>query len=231
VASKTLELDLPFTNGQLKGDVPKAPAFNRVEAEKLLDAQGWILGKGNIRKKDGRELRLSVVAIKNTEFERVLEKLAGSWRSIGITVDTKLIDSSDATQSEVQSVLQTRNYDVLLYQLDIGADPDVYAYWHSTQSTSQGLNFANYANSISDDALSSARTRVEPELRNAKYITFAKQWILDVPAIGLYQPTAQYVSSNMVTSFDASNTFVSSIDRYSDVLDWSVGTRNVYKTP
>lgn len=228
---KTLTLDLPFTSGQLSGDVPGALAYDQAAAKKILDEKGWIVGKDNIRSKDGRELRLSVAAIKNTEFERVLEKLAGSWRAIGITVDTKIIDPSDATQSEVQSVLQTRNYDVLLYQLDIGADPDVYAYWHSSQSTAQGLNFANYANAISDDALSSARTRVEPALRNAKYITFARQWLADVPAIGLYQSTAQYISSNKVKTFNSSNVFVSPIDRYSDVLNWSVGTKSVYKTP
>lgn len=231
LSDKVLELDLPFVSGQLSGSVPKAQAYDKTAAEKILNDQGWVVGKDNVRYKDGQELKLSVVAIKNTEFERVLEKLAGSWRSIGVVVETKTIDPSDTAQNQVQGVLQSRNYDVLLYQLDIGADPDVYAYWHSSQATSQGLNFADYANVISDDALSSARTRVEPALRNAKYITFAKQWLADVPAIGLYQPTAQYVNSNSVKSFNQSNTFVTATDRYSDVLDWAVGKESVYKTP
>lgn len=231
LSAKASLLDLPFTNSQLSGDVPKAQSYNKADAEKILNDQGWVIGSDNIRKKDGKELKLSVVAIKNTEFERVLEKLAGGWRSIGIAVDTKIIDPTDSTQGEVQNVLRARSYDVLLYQLDIGADPDVYAYWHSSQASAAGLNLANYANAISDDALSSARTRVEPALRNAKYITFAKQWLTDVPAIGLYQPTAQYVSSKKVQSFDNSNVLVSPIDRYADVLNWSVGKESVYKTP
>ena len=131
----------------------------------------------------------------------------------------------------MQNILQPRNYDVLLYQLNIGADPDIYAYWHSSQISPQGLNFSNYSNTISDDALTSARSRVEPLLRNAKYLTFSRQWLSDVPAIGLYQSTSQYVTSKNTHSFDKSNTLISPINRYSDVLDWSVGSQTVYKTP
>jgi peptide/nickel transport system substrate-binding protein len=227
----TLALDLPFTNGQITGDVPKAPGYDLVGAKKYLDDAGWKLNAQNIREKDGKQLRLSVVTMKDSEFESVLEILAGQWRSLGITIETKIVDPTDVAQNVVQSILQPRNFDILLYQLNIGADPDVYAYWHSSQISSQGFNFSNYSNAISDDALASARARVEPTLRNAKYITFANQWLADVPAIGLYQSTAQYVRSDNVRSSDKSTVLVTPVDRYSDVLDWSVGSRSVYKTP
>ena len=150
---------------------------------------------------------------------------------LGIAIDTHVLDPNDVTQNVVQNILQPRNFDVLLYQYNIGADLDVYAYWHSSQVTQHGSNFSNYSNVISDEALTSARARVEPTLRNAKYITFAKQWLSDIPAIALYQPTAQYVTSNNVHSFDNLDILISPIDRYSDVLDWSAGSRSVYKTP
>jgi peptide/nickel transport system substrate-binding protein len=146
-------------------------------------------------------------------------------------VETHVIDPSDTSQNFVQNILQPRNFDVLLYRLNIGADPDVYAYWHSSQAVSQGLNFSNYSNIISDDALASAHVRVEANLRNAKYITFAKQWLSDVPAIGLYQSTAQYVYRTNVNAVGRSDVLVSAVDRYDNVLDWSIGTRTVYKTP
>jgi len=222
---------LPFTSNQLTGDVPAAPIYDKPGAIKLLDENGWKLNSKNIREKDGAELKLSVVTIKNSEFEYVLEILADQWRELGMTIEIKIIDLSDETQNVVQSVLQPRNYDVLLYQLDIGADPDVYVYWHSSQASLQGSNYSNYSNVISDDALTSARSRVEPALRNAKYLTFAKQWLVDIPAIGLYQSTIKYVTSRKADSFDVSNVLIAPIDRYSDVLNWSVGSRTVYKTP
>jgi len=227
----TPALDLPFTDGQLTGDIPEVPKFNLIEAKKSLEDAGWVLNSSNVRVKDGTVLKISVVTMKDNEFECVLETLAGQWRAVGITVDTQIADPTDLTQNVVQNILQPRNFDVLLYRLDIGADPDVYAYWDSTQATPQGLNFSNYSNVISDDALDSARTRVEPELRNAKYITFAKQWIFDVPAIGLYQSTVQYVHTDNIQAIDGSSVMVSATDRYGDVLNWSTGSRTVYKTP
>jgi len=227
----TPSLDLPFTNGQLSGDVPTVAKFDLNAAKATLDANGWILNSNGVREKGGKELKISVVAMKGSEFESVLEALSGQWRAAGFMVETKVVDLSDITQNVVQDILQPRNYDVLIYQLDIGADPDVYAYWASTQVTSSGLNFSNYSNIISDDALTSARSRVEYNIRNAKYITFAKQWLNDVPAIGLYQSTIQYVYGNNIHAFDKSNVLVSSVDRYSDILEWSVGEKTVYKTP
>ena len=227
----TQSLDLPLTNNQIYGDLPNIPVYDKAAAAKLLDERGWKLNGKNVREKDGKPLKLSVVTIKDNELERTLENLVGQWRSLGVTIDTQVIDLSDASQNSAQSILQPRNFDVLLYRLDIGADPDVYAYWHSSQATIEGYNFANYSNVISDAALLSARVRVEPDLRNAKYLTFVRQWALDVPAIGLYQSTAQYVSSKNVRSYDRSSVLISPINRYCDILDWSVGTQAVYKTP
>lgn len=223
-------LDLPFINRQVTGDLPAVPAYNVDEAKRLLDSAGWILD-GTVRKKAGVEMKLTVVTTKDGDYEAVLETLAGQWRELGIGIDTQVYDPTDLSQRFIQDILQPRTYDVLIRLLPIGADPDVFAYWHSSQATSRGSNFSNYANAISDDALASARTRIEPTLRNAKYVTFARQWVADAPAIGLYQAATRYVSSKNAVSFDSLNSLVSSVDRYADVLYWSVGERPVFKTP
>ncbi len=227
----TPRLDLPFINGQLTGDVPQAPAYDKANAKKLLDDAGWQLDASGHRVKNGQNLKLSVVTIKDDDYERALETLAGQWRDLGIQVDTVVINPNDTTTRAVRETLQSRNYDVLIYQLTIGADPDVYAYWHSSQANPLGLNLSNYSDAIADDALVSARSRLEPGLRNAKYITFSKQWLADVPAIGLYQSVAYYATSHHDQSYNDKNVFVSQFDRYQDVLYWSTGSRMVYKTP
>jgi peptide/nickel transport system substrate-binding protein len=227
----TPQLDLPVTSSQLSGDLPSAPKFNSDAAEKMLTDNGWVINDKGVREKAGVQLELSAVTIKNSELERALEILSGQWRSIGVAINTKVIDPNDIAQGFAQTILQPRNYDVLLYQLNIGADPDVYAYWHSSQAILQGFNFANYSDVISDDALSSARVKFDKTLRNAKYLTFVKQWLNDVPAIGLYQSTTQYVSSKTVKSVGDDNILISPIDRYASILDWTVGGRTVYKTP
>ena len=223
------ELYLPFIDSQISGNVPAKPAYDVTRANQLLNEAGWLMQDG-VRVKDGKPLTLSVVTTKNNDFEMALRIVSKQWRALGVTVSTIIVDTSDTSQDVVQDILQPRQYDVLLYQLTVGGDPDVYAYWHSSQAAS-GLNFSNYTNAISDDALESARSRVEPDLRNAKYITFANQWLSDAPAIGLYQATMQYVSTKSVHALPKDFMLVSAADRYNAVRFWSVGDRMVYTTP
>ncbi len=230
LGSGTPALYTPFVNGQLSGDVPAAPIYDVAAAKEMLKEDGWIITDG-VLKKNGQPLTLNVVTIKDSDFETVLQKLAGQWRQLGITVNTTVADPNSVSNNVVQNILQPRAYDVLIYQLNIGADPDVYAYWHSSQANELGFNFSNYSNPLSDDALSSARSRLEPELRNAKYITFAKQWLSDAPAIGLYQSTLQYVSSKQISTLQPSNVLVSPVDRYNNILYWTVNQKTVFTTP
>jgi peptide/nickel transport system substrate-binding protein len=224
------QLYLPFVNGQLSGDIPAAPVYDVNQAKQLLDNDGWKLD-GSIRAKDGKQLRLIVVTTKDIDLEKTLEKVTSQWRQLGVAVTTNIVDPSDPNQNVTQNILQPRNFDVLISPMTIGADPDVYAYWHSSQATRSGSNFSNYSNPISDDALGTARTRLEPEIRNAKYLIFARQWLKDVPAVGLYQSTIHYVANKSVNGLPNNSVLVSETDRYADVLNWSVGTRGVYTTP
>ncbi len=223
------ELYLPFISSQVSGNIPAKPAYDVIRAGELLNEAGWAIS-GSTRIKDGQPLKLSVVTTKNNDFEKALEVLAKQWNALGVTVTTSIVDPTDPSQNVVQEVLQPRKYDVLLYQLTVGGDPDVYAYWNSSQASS-GLNFSNYKNAVADDALLSARSRIEPDLRNAKYITFANQWLADVPAIGLYQATMQYVHTKSIHALPEDYTLVSSADRYGNVRFWTVGNRMVFATP
>ncbi len=229
VSDSVPELYLPFASGQVTGTIPPAPLYDQARAAALLDEAGWKID-GSTRKKDGQALTLSLVTTKNPDFEKALEVLTEQWQELGVTITTSIVDPSDPVQNVAQEILQPRRFDVLLYQLTIGSDPDVYAYWHSSQATS-GFNFSNYKNAVSDDALSSARTRLEPELRNAKYLTFARQWLDDVPAIGLYQTTTQYIHTDNVHAFGPNTKLNASVDRYTGVRYWAVGSSNVFKTP
>ena len=113
--------------------------------------------------------------------------------AIGVAVEVNEVDTTSAASNFVQGVLQSRNFDVLMYELTLGADPDVYAYWHSSQASATGYNFANYSNQSSDAALASARSRLEPDLRTAKYAQFVQQWLNDAPAVALYQVSSEYL--------------------------------------
>jgi peptide/nickel transport system substrate-binding protein len=221
------ELYLPFVDGQVEGteSIP-IPKYDTAAASKLLTDSGWVMQNG-VRTKAADKLRLKIVTRKNGEYETALRVLAGQWRNLGIEVDSQVFDTSDASQSFTQDVLRPRDYDVLIDELVIGGDPDVFAYWHSRGL----LNFSNYGNVTSDDALTSARTRSDPALRAVKYTAFAKQWLSDAPAIGLYQSDFIYVDSKTTHAIQPDSAIVTSDEHYADVRYWTSDQGSVYKTP
>jgi len=226
---KPLSLDTPLMSSQLGSNSPIADKFDLEKAKSTLDSAGWKLD-GSIRKKDGKELTLSVVTIKGS-YEQVADKIVSMWSQLGINLSVAVYDPTDSSQNFVQDIVQPRNYDVLIYPIFVGGDPDVFAYWHSSQANSAGYNFANYSSSVANALLDSARSRTESNLRQLKYIQFSKQWLSDVPAIGLYQNVLTYVHTKSTKPFSEKNITPAAENRFSDVKYWSVSTKPVYKTP
>lgn len=202
--------------------------FSLDAAKQHLEAAGWAAGNNGARTKDGQPLKVSLVGVRSGDYPLILETLAEQWSKLGAQVTTRL-EEPDRVQ---QDVLAPRLYDVVLYELAVGGDPDVYAYWHSSQAGMNGINLANYRSGAVDDALSSARSRIEPELRSAKYRTFIQQWLNDVPAVALYQPHLHYVTGLKVEAIDESHgSLVDYVDRYRSVLYWSADSSATYDTP
>lgn len=216
-------LYLPFVNGQVPGtDTIPAPEYSKQQAAKLLDQAGWVL-KDGVRTKGAEKLRLKIVTRENSDYEKVLRLLVGQWRQLGIQVESQSYDTSGFAQD----VLQLRNFDVLVDELVVGGDPDVFAYWHSLGRQ----NFTGYGSTISDDALASARTRSDPALRAVKYTAFAKQWLADVPAIGLYQSNLVYIHTKTSNTIEPDEKIISNDEHYANVRYWTADHASVYKTP
>lgn len=204
----------------------KQAAFDPKAAGAALDAAGWVL-KGSVREKDGQRLQLSVVAPQSGDFPQMLELISKQWRSIGIDVKTQLVQTSTFEQN----ILTSRAYDVLLYELALGADPDVFAYWHSSQASVRGFNLSNYKSGIADDALLSARNRNEEALRIAKYQGFFKQWLQDAPAVALYRPHLRYVTTDNTKAVDPAHAVIDTLGRYHTLNQWTVSQGEQFKTP
>lgn len=221
------QLHLPFIASQVTGaDGIPAPKSDVSSAIKILEKEGWRL-KDGVRTKKNKELRFRLVTRRNVEYEVALRALISQWSSLGIKIDAEVFDTSDTSKSFAGDVLQPRNYDILLDELVIGADPDVYAFWHSGGL----LNFSNYGNDVSDDALASAREKSDPALRSAKYRTFARQWIADIPAIGLYQSNLIYVHTKSTNTISDDEVIISPNSHYANVKYWTAEKGRVYKTP
>ena len=192
------------------------PAMNLDRAGQLLDAAGWTLGPNGKRQRNGEPLRIRVVTVNSGNYPAVAEEVMRQWAQIGVEFDSLVVKPEDVQQN----IIIPRAYDVLVYEVAIGRDSDVYAYWHSSQASSVGLNLSNYKSAKVDDELDSARTRLDVALREAKYRLFVQQWVNDVPAIGLYRPSLAYIQNKNVETFTA-RPLVDSTDRYFNVRYWA----------
>lgn len=232
VGDNVARLDTPILQSQIAQKLPAAPDYNLDKAKALLKEAGWTYSQGQWKGKDGRPLAVAVTTSSGRdEYKKIVDVLKQQWSKLGVDVQLREIDTSSTTTSFVQSVLQPRDYDALLYELELGADPDVFAYWHSSQASASGYNFANYSNRTVDNDLVGGRSRTNSALRAAKYIQFVNQWLNDAPAIGLYQSVGSYVLNNGASIVEPRGSLNTMNDRYADVTTWSTGRASVYKTP
>ena len=113
--------------------------YNLEEANAILDQNGWVKNQEGVREKSGKKLSFSLSSQNNSEYAYTSQILQRQWREVGADVKVDLESDTD-----LQSTIASHNYDSLLYGISVGNDPDVYAYWHSSQAdvrSSSRLNF------------------------------------------------------------------------------------------
>jgi peptide/nickel transport system substrate-binding protein len=199
------------------------PSYNQDLASQYLDKAGWVSGDTN-RSKDGKPLKLSIAAQDTPAYTQVAQYLQTQWSKLGIRTDVRYYGNDDLQKA----VIPAHDYDILLYGINIGVDPDVFAYWDSSQASisSQGhLNLSEYKSKAADQALESARTRADAQLRVTKYKAFLTAWTNDAPALALYQPNMLYISRGPVFNYERKETNTSA-DRFYNVNEWMIRQRH-----
>lgn len=210
-------LDYPILESEIELKVyPELPAYNLDTAKQKIAAAGLA----------GQTLRLATI---NTGyFPALAEQFQTQLTELGFNVK---VDIYTPSQEFLLNVVQARNYDILLYEVELGADPDPFPYYHSSQASSSGLNLSNYANSLVDDLILGARTSMNPDTRTAKYENFLTRWVDDVPAIGIYQASMVYYFNKNVRTFSEDDRLVYPVDRFGDVEYWAVDRATKNRTP
>lgn len=194
------------------------------EANQILETLGWKRDtKTGIRSKDGQPLKFRLFSSGSAEFSGLTSSLQKQWRELGVQVDVVLETSAD-----LQTNVNNHEYDALLYGISVGSDPDVYAYWHSTQAdirSATRLNLSEYKSAVADKALEAGRTRSDTSNRAAKYKPFLQAWHDDYPALALYQQQFLYITSNNFSGLN-STLMHASTDRYTNVVNWTIKKSN-----
>ena len=213
-----LPLDYPLLASQVDFDnFPSLPEYNP-------DAAKDIIAAANIP--EDQPIRL--VTTDYGYLPALAENLRFQLENLGLKVEMSVMPKG---QDFIVGVIRPRNYDILIYEIELGSDPDLFAYYHSSQTTENSLNLSNYSSTIASDAILAARGTMDQIVRDAKYETFLKAWVDDAPAIGIYQVNLSYFVNRNVRSFSEDLRLVTPNDRFNDVSFWATEKTNKNRTP
>lgn len=167
---------------------------------------------------DGKLSKVVLTVIDLNSNVAVANKIQADWSAAGVQVELKIIPLEQAA-----TIIKNRDFEALLYGQVVGGDPDVSAFWHSTQIGAKGLNIAGYSNEEVDKLLTEAKSSVSDTDRLAKYQRFQEIISSEIPAIFLYSPTYTYVQSKKIKGFSG-QAIIEPADRFSDVSSWYIKT-------
>lgn len=168
-------------------------------------------------------LTFTLKTTSSAELEAAAKLIQADLAEIGIGIEIQTI-SSDVFYSEI---IEPRNFEMLLTPVMLGADSDLYAFWHSSQADS-GLNIAEYKNDDADTLLEEARTEKDQTIRADKYVQFQKLLATDVPAVFLYQSPYSYAIAKKIRNVNIQNILRPS-DRFKDIETWYIKTKKGLK--
>lgn len=190
----------------------------------LLDASGWQdTNADRVRDKDGVELAFTLLVSDDPIMAQMAEEAARQWSAVGIKVAIRSISSEAVT-----TFVRNRNFDAVLTEIGLTADPDPYPLWHSTQAET-GQNFAGFANEEADVLLEEGRFTADPERRLELYHAFQQVFAEEVPSLLIYYPIYAYAADVQAHDIQLSPLLHTS-DRFRNIQQWYVQTEEVVIT-
>lgn len=210
--------------------------FQEKYSEEILAPYGYSEGTGSVgpstrdklneicfeKSDESTKLSFDLAIVSQPQMKTVALILKDQWSQVGAEIN--IIEYS-LFQLE-RDIIKPRNYDALLFGEVLGAFPDPFPFWHSTQTQDPGLNLALYENAGIDKYLEDNRKEQDPEQRMEHLNNFQNILIKDAPVVFLYSPDFVYAVSdtkgiNVSKITDPSKRFVG-------IEDWYAKTRRIW---
>lgn len=188
--------------------------LDKASATNIEPLGDWLVKKATRKNPENKFLIISLTYPDSADNALVAGKVMESWQALGVkTALTPLSSSQIASEVALE-----KNFESLLFGENVGPDPDVYAFWHSSQ-ISDGLNIASFSNAEVDKLLEEARTINHEADRIEKYQRFQELVTKEQGAIFLLSPNYLYLQVKKLRGFSG-NAIIEPSDRFSSVANW-----------
>lgn len=206
-------------------------SYDLERAKSIFEAKGWIdLSGDGIRensksKEENTEhLTLTLTTANTPELIKVANEISSQWRDVGVLLNVKTEELSQLQQNTIK----TRSYELLMFGVILGAIPDPFSFWHSSQANDPGLNLVYYDDKTVDKLLENARQELNEEERIKKYNQFQEEVIKASPVIFLYNPSYIYPIQKHIRGVNPAY-LVDTSNRFLNIQDWYIETKRVFK--
>jgi peptide/nickel transport system substrate-binding protein len=201
---------------------------NTEQAIAILKTGGWTQNNlGLWEKQINKETVVLSITLKTSNtplFAALVDSIAAQWRAIGVEVSTEQFEQTGL----IQSVIRPRDFETLLFGLDMSRSYDLYPFWHSSQQDDPGLNIAQYANVEVDKLLEKARVEQNEQTRQELLQSASALITKEKPAIFLFQPTFTYVIDDTMTVTEMKK-LGRPADRFTTITQWHTENDSLWK--
>lgn len=170
------------------------------------------------------KLEFTLITVNQPQLIEVAEILKEQWKQVGASVG---IQTYVPFQLE-QDFIKSREYEALLFGEVLGAVPDPFPFWHSSQLKDPGLNLALYENEKADKLLEENRISSDPAVRAEKLEAFQEILIKDAAGIFLYSPNYIYSISREIKGVSARK-ITNPSKRFAGIENWHIKTKRSWK--
>lgn len=147
------------------------------------------------------------------------------WQGAGVNVTLNVLP----TETIQEDTLKNSDYSLLLFGNITDSSQDLFAFWHSSQRFYPDQNLSLYDNKTVDTALEQYRSSFDTTQRAQLLSTISNDIASDIPAIFLYSPDYLYIATPTLGGFSADKYISVASDRFSDVTNWYIETKRVFK--
>jgi peptide/nickel transport system substrate-binding protein len=195
------------------------PKYDSKKAIEVLKNAGYTKNETNgyFETDEGKLLTFTVSYLSNDSNQKFMETLSTLLADEGVIVNLEPLTYSQLTQE----ILATRNFELLMYEIELTVDPDQYNLWHSLQKEYPNLNLSGYEYSRVDILLEEGRKNIDRKDRKEDYDLFQKYLIQDMPVVFLYRPSYLYVAKDSISGINTEN-IVRLEDVYRNVYEWEI---------
>ncbi len=152
------------------------------------------------------------------------EMLAQNFKNFGIKITLTILPTKQLNENHIKP----RNFDLLVYGQKLGADPDPFAFWHSSQKNYPGLNLSGFEDTEADKLLTAGHATTNQNLRQEKYAQLDELFNEKISTVYLAQAQYLYVTNNNLKGLILNKLFEPS-QKYFDIPNWYLSETRVLK--